>query len=196
MAAGGAVTNGRLRRSRLAGPPGVAAVIALATACNGGPVTRATEHMASAELARAAVAGYPARVVLEEQTSTTAPREDETLLVIGPDSVRVVPSPAFTPLANAGFDRWLRRVWVGPYLEASDLDGAVRAAAHGYVRALIDERVIARGVPLPPLPPPNRWAFAFPSRNADWGLPMAVAVFALAVALSRFSKRSSGRREG
>ncbi|HEX4337083.1 MAG TPA: hypothetical protein VH062_14295 [Polyangiaceae bacterium] len=165
---------------------------AIATsACSDAPVSRLTEHMVHAELERAARAGYPARVVLDGAPSAAVKAgEDETVLVLGAKSVHVVPSPAFAPFTSAGFEEWLVRVWVAPYLAVSDVDGAYRAAVRGYTHALEDQHVLSRGAPLPPLPSPNEWGFTFPSHNADWGLPLSFVVFALCFVVERFTRRT------
>ncbi len=171
----------------------IAPLAALAAlGCDDDPVSRASRHIADAELARAARAGYPARIVVEAAPGSVAkPRENETLLVLGAQSVRVVPSLAFAPFVGAGFEEWLRRVWVAPYLAVADLDGAYRATTRGYTRALQDQHVIPKGAPLPPVPSPNEWGFTFPSRNADWGLPMSALVLVLSVVVERFTRRKS-----
>jgi hypothetical protein len=109
--------------------------------------------------------------------------------------VHVVPAQAFTPFTESGFEAWLWRVWLSPYVAVSDLDGAFRAAARGYTRALQDQRLLPRSAPLAPVPSPNEWAFAFPSHNTDWGIPMAAAVFALCLVVERISRRGAPRRK-
>jgi hypothetical protein len=162
----------------------------ICAACNDGPVSNMTWHMTRAELRRAAAAGFPARVVLEEEGAGVA-APNETRLVLGAHGLHVLPAPAFAPFTNAGFDAWLFRTWVAPYLDVSDVDGAVRAAVRGYTRALESQHAIEKSGPLPPLPAPNQWAFTFPSRNADWGLPLSAMVLALGIALEHFARRDS-----
>jgi hypothetical protein len=161
--------------------------------CDGGPVSRPTWHIAGYELARAAAAGYPARVVLADGIDEAPNHESETLIVVAPRTVKVLPAPRFEVFTNAGFEAYLLRVWVAPYLAVSDLDGAVRAATRGYTRALEDQKVIAKGRPLPPIPDPNEWGFLYPSRNVDWGLAVTVLVFAFCAAIDRFGRSKDHR---
>ena len=170
-----------------------AVLVGCTTGCGGGPVSQPTWHIAEAELRRAAAAGYPARVVLETDDEAAARAQSETLLVVGARTVRVIPAPRFEVFTNGGFEEYLFRVWVAPYLAASDLDGAVRATARGYTRALRDQNVMPRGAPLPPVPDPNAWGFLYPSRNVDWGAAVSGLALALCVLLYRISARRTGR---
>jgi hypothetical protein len=167
------------------------AALLASTGCDNGGVTTPTWHIANNELARAAAAGYPARVVLGDEVDAKPREKSETLLVVGPRSVKVIPAPRFEVFTNSGFEEYLRRGWVKRYLAVGDLDGALRAATRGYTRALEDQTVIPKKPPLPPVPDPNAWGFLYPSRNLDWGLAVSAIVAGLCVMLDRVSKRKT-----
>jgi hypothetical protein len=167
----------------------IVVLIANTSACSSDPVSDPTWRMARAELTRAAAVGYPARVVLEGAAATPAPGKTETLVVIGSRTVKVLPAPQIEEFTSGGFQEYLLRVWVARYLVVSDLDGAVRAAARGYTHALEDQKVLAKGPPLPPVPDPNEWGFLYPSKNADWGLLVSFMVLVLCVLLDRLARK-------
>lgn len=168
----------------------------LSWGCEVRPVADTTWQTSNAELERAARAGYPARIVFapndadaeaERWQQDTARRF--ALIVIGEADVFVLPAAGSKFLAEPTERRAFAMRWVLPYVGQTDLDGAVRAAARGYCRELEDRGVLARLPPSTPIGVPNRWAFTFPSRNFDWGLPVALLVTLLAAGLSRLALR-------
>jgi hypothetical protein len=173
---------------------------ALAVACDR-PVLRGTWRGVERDLARAAHAGHPARLIYvpgdpDAEARRLGPEAlgRETLLIVSPQSISIVPAARAGVLTTEEAKRAYIQRWVEPFLKAADTDGAVRSAARGFLQTLEDEGLARRLPPSVPIGTPNEWGHSFPSRNFDWGLPVALVVALVLARLKVAAQRSDHDR--
>ena len=151
---------------------------------------------ADAMLARAASAGFPARVVVVEPGDDLAKaaarlRDDPThqsvtLILVSADGVRLEPSTRYGKTVSPQRRRALETYALAEYIHEGDLDGAVAAAAREYLSTLVDEAALEIDS-LPVVDAAARDRSTLPTATASWGAPIAVLLAATAFLLHRLA---------